>query len=184
MALAVFDSTGATKQLPNTGLDPTYSAARSLFTVAATPGVVLSIAGPTTGVARVRKIVLTAKADGTNALSLTAMVQRSTTLSGGTSTSPTCLPHDTSDGAATCVVKAYTADPTVSGTNTPVRVATLTAAATTGGQAEFNFGQNGEKPLMLRAGEFITVTFSAGSLGSWTATSAFSVAITWDEGTA
>lgn len=92
----------------------TYSFARSTFAIAATPTDVAIINGSASKKVRVTRIEIDALCTAATASALEVqLIKRSTANSGGTSTgSPTGIPHDSGDPAATSTVLCYTANPT------------------------------------------------------------------------
>lgn len=97
------------KESPNSS---TYSAAVTALSSANNPTDIFTITGSATKTIRVTRV----RVDGTQTTSGTANIQiirRSTANSAGTSTAPTPVAHDSTNVAATAVVRAYTANPTL-----------------------------------------------------------------------
>lgn len=112
----------------------------------------LTVTGSATKTIRIRKIVLQAVA-GANQVIDVVLIKRSTADTGGTSTSVTMVPVDSNDAAATAVVTAYTANPTLGTTvgNVDARKAFLPGS--NNGPTEptiFDFGDNASKAIVLR----------------------------------
>lgn len=132
----------------------TYSASITALAPAASATDIFTIIGSATKTVRITRIQISGVATAAGTFDV-VLVKRSTADSGGTSTSPTIVPHDSSDSAATAVVKAYTVNPTL-GTlvgNLQARSITLTTAATPAIPnilQEFLFELRGEKAIVLR----------------------------------
>jgi hypothetical protein len=93
-----------------------YSVGTGAFTPPATPTDVAIITGSATHTVYVTRIELstTQTAAGVNNW---FMIKRSTANTGGTSATPTLVPLDSNNPAATAVVRSYTANPTTLGTS-------------------------------------------------------------------
>lgn len=124
-----------------------YSATSSLgFGTAASPSDVCVLGGSASKLVRVlkMKIACTQSSAGTvNA----QLVKRSSADTGGTSSSGTAVPHDSTDSAATATFKNYTANPTLGsaiGALDGYRLFTPTTALYGGYGAEKNFGLEGK----------------------------------------
>lgn len=95
----------------------TYAAAAK---ITPSPGQVLEIVGAASTTVEINRITLTLF--GTAAGKIDVIVnKRSAAATGGTSTTPTKVPYDSSDAAAAASVKVYTANPSVGGVVGPVR---------------------------------------------------------------
>jgi hypothetical protein len=92
--------------------EQTYSASITNLGVASTPTDIFTIIGSASKTVKVRKIVFTASKTA-NAIFDVLIIKRSTANTGGTSTTPTLVPHVSTNSAATAVVRAYTANPTL-----------------------------------------------------------------------
>lgn len=92
--------------------DPTYSASITGLLSVATATDIFTIRGSASKTVNVLKIMISATRSTTGFNDI-LLVKRSTANTGGTSTNPTAVPHDSADAAATAVVDAYTANPTV-----------------------------------------------------------------------
>ncbi len=190
MSFPATDQLGTVRQLPNSGADSGFSVGYGAITTHATPNVIWSIAGPTSGVARLRKLRFRLQGS-TTVVALVASLQKMSTLSVGTPATaivPVAKDSSQSITTATCVVKAYSADPTASGTNTIFSTEAFSTGVITAstGQAdtviEWTWGGRGDPPQALRTGEFIGLTLNGGTLPS--GTPLFSVSAEWDEATA
>lgn len=106
---------------PETKLAPpsntaTYQISAPYITPATSPTDIFQILGSSTKTVEILKVWISLYADnggGTTANCAVYLLKRSTAGSGGTSTAITPLPSDSSDGAATCSAKYFTANPTV-----------------------------------------------------------------------
>lgn len=111
-------------------------------------------------------------------------IVRSTTNSGGTSTSPAAVPYDSSDSAATGVVRAYTANPASLGTSVgTVRVAKMLLVLSTGATSFqdrliWDFGDRPTKALVLRNGQVFAINLNGVTFANATS---FNVYIEWTE---
>jgi len=117
------ESVLSTKQL--------YSATVNNLTPPATPTDMVTITGSSTKTIRVLAIELfpSQTLSGTNTFFI---IKRSAADSGGTSTSPTIVPHDSGNAAATAVVRQYTVNPSLGaavGTLYTAKVTTPAAGA-------------------------------------------------------
>jgi hypothetical protein len=91
---------------------PTYSASFIGAVTAAAATDIFTITGSATKTVRVTGIYLTGTQTTAGVVSF-QLVRRSTANTAGTSTTATAVSFDTSDSAATAVVRAYTANPTL-----------------------------------------------------------------------
>ena len=130
-----------------------YSASVTDLATAATATDVFTITGSATKTIRVTRIQISGIATTAGAFDV-ALIKRSTANTAGTSSAPTLVAHDSSSAAATAVVRAYTANPTLGtavGTLQVRRIVLTTAAA---GVAEtptvIELGLRGEQPIFLR----------------------------------
>jgi hypothetical protein len=94
------------------GRGATYSA--SILNLSTVSGAtdIFTITGSNTKVIRVRKLVFQGSSNANNVANI-SVIKRSTANTGGTSSVQTAVPLDSLDAAATAVVTAYTANPTV-----------------------------------------------------------------------
>lgn len=98
-----------------TNATSTYGAAVALLPYAANGTDIFTITGSDTKVIRIKHISI----DGTqtaSAVRSVLLIKRSSPNSGGTFSTLTAVPYDSANPAATAVVRAYTANPTVLGT--------------------------------------------------------------------
>jgi hypothetical protein len=118
----------------------TYAACGIGYTAYATPTDLLTITGSASKTVVVTNLVIFMQSTAA-ALQTIDVLKRSTANSGGTATSPTPVPHDSTSAAATGVLNLYTAAPT---TGTLVGVLrTLLVSSTTLTVAPLQTGLNG-----------------------------------------
>ncbi len=159
-----------------------YSVGTSNLAVAATATDIFEISGSASKVVRIKKITVSgvATANGTYTIRL---VKRSTANTVGTSSTLTIVPHDSSDAAATAIVKSYTANPTTGTTvgiikNKKMTVSTAATSTVDANVILFEFGQYGEKSIVLRGtSEMLTVNLSNTTITGGT----LDIDITWTE---
>ncbi len=163
------------------GRRTTYSASVT-FTVAASATDIFTITGSATKVVRITEIGINGTNTG-NTNVLTTLLKRSTANTGGTSTTPTAVVHDSSNGAATAVVRAYTANPT---TGTLVGLMRSdyaffpTLASTNAGtDITYQFGTANDKAIVLRGTSEVLVISLGGVV--ITGTTSVSIDLTWTE---
>ena len=121
-------------------------------TPAATPTDIFTLTGSGTKTVRIKKIVLSGLATTAGQM-VWNLIRRSAVNTGGTSTAPTAMKHDTSDGAATAVMALYTVNPAGLGTAVgTVRGGRLFHALATAqnDRLVFDFSTNQDKALILR----------------------------------
>lgn len=94
------------------GYKASYSASATALAPAATATDIFEIKGSATKTVRITRIQITGVATAAGTYDV-QVVKRSTANTGGTSTAPTAVPHDSADAAATAALKAYTANPTL-----------------------------------------------------------------------
>lgn len=108
------------------------------------------------------------------------LVKRSTANTGGTSTSPAAVPHDSISPAASAVLKAYTANSTLGALVGPIRAKRITVATATlnvipSTQAEFDLR---DMPIYLRgAAETLALNLNGVTITGC----ALDIQITWVE---
>jgi hypothetical protein len=152
----------------------TYSATIVGLTPASAATDFLVIEGSATEVVRVKAVACTGVSTAAGSAIIKGDVM-STADTGGTSTAPTILQHDSNDIAPTATVLAYTANPTLGTLNGVARIGILGTAITGGGSAVsmepilWSFGWQNDKEIVLRgtAQEFSlnanAVSFPAGT---------------------
>ena len=132
----------------------TYSAS-AVVTVAASATDIVTIYGSASKTVRITRIEVygTQTTAGNGSVLL---IKRSAVDTGGTSTNPTKVPHDSSDAAATATVAQYTVNPTGLGAaigTVRTGVLAVPAAATATESPEplvWEFGTRNDKPMILR----------------------------------
>ena len=157
------------------GTHSSYHAAIVSLTPATSASDIVTICGSATKTIAVTDIVLNGQASAASS-KFVQLALRSTADAGGTSTTITGVPSDSSDQTATATVTQYTANPTTGTLVGYVRSSVLSLAAiTTIGipQIEWQFGaqsRNFEKEIILRgANQCLTIhgggaTFPTGSV--------------------
>lgn len=100
-----------TSNRPQDGSKATYSTNVIGLSPASSPTDVFTITGSSTKTIRILKFVLTATKTTGSTVDI-VILKRSTANTGGTSTNPTKVSHDSNDPAATATINAYTANPT------------------------------------------------------------------------
>ena len=158
----------------------TYAAAVTGLVTAASATDVFTITGSATKLIKITRINI----DGTTTAAATISIQlikRSTANSAGTSTTPAAVPYDSSSSAATAVVRAYTANPTLGttvGTLRSDRVFVPLATAS-GDEMVYEFGPaKATQSITLRGtNEVLAVNFSATTVAG----PLFNIAVEWTE---
>lgn len=148
---------GAANALPvrpdPTSAPATYSAAITGLAVASAATDVFTLTGSASKVVRLNQVSVSGTA-GTAAVADVQVIKRSTANSGGTSTTPTAVPNDSTQAAATAVARAYTANPTTGTAVGVVRTQKQLFDVATGPQSSVAVGYethaNGHRPLTLR----------------------------------
>jgi hypothetical protein len=179
------DATGTFNSIPSDNIQATYSAAVSNFVPPTSATDIFTITGSATKIIKITAITATGTtpAGGGILLGLT-LLKRSTNDSGGTSTTMTNVPHDSSQGAATVTIKAYTANPTLGtsvGIIRAIRMVVPAASAQgngSGGFSVWDFGIRPSKPIYLRgANEQLCINMSATTVTG----PVFSAFVEWTE---
>lgn len=120
---------------------------------AASPTDILAIGGSATKLIKVRQILLSGSASAATNI-LPTLVRRSAANTGGTATTPSFLPRDINDPAATAALKVWTANPAVLGTLVgQLDGGRLNLAPAANGGIDrllFQFGWLNDKPIVLR----------------------------------
>lgn len=131
------------------GTKATYSLAGAV-TLAATPSDVVILNGSGTKTVRVTRVEVSIAATAAGIVDI-VLIKRSAANTGGTATTPTPIPHDSSDSAATAVVSVYTANPTPGASVGNIR---WTKVGVSGADVEntfsWDFTRNNDKALVLR----------------------------------
>lgn len=164
----------------------TYSATVNALAPAATATDFFTISGVVGKVIRVQKIECSGVSTA-NASALINVILRSTANTGGTSTTLAGATYDSTNSAASAVVKAYTVNPSALGTIVATPIATgflttdtLASASINNGRLAFDFGANPmNQPVTLR-GVAQTLSLNANS-ASFTAGTSLNCDVTWTE---
>lgn len=165
--------------------DRTYSAASTAVASAANATDIFTITGSAGAVVRVKRISISGIATA-DAKVVCVLLKRSTANTAGTSTTPTAVPHDSANAAATAVVRSYTANPTVGtlvGNINSVRLGIGAAAPGNGDPTEANIAnlfesQAGKQDIVLRGTEEV---LAINLNGVTIAGSSFSCRVEWTE---
>lgn len=152
----------------------TYSAGISALAIAAAATTdVFIISGSATKTVKVT-VVSFSGADSAMKVSPLFLIKRSTANTGGTSTTLTNVPYDSTDAAGTAVVKAYTANPTL-GTAVGTIRSTNAGFYSNGNGVPPNviwaFGTASAKPIILRGtAENLVLNLNGATVGGTTPT--------------
>lgn len=163
------------------GTKTTYSAAINALASAATATDIFTIKGSGTKTIRVLRIEISS----TQTLAATAnvlLIKRSAANTGGTSTTPTGVPHDSGNAAATAVVNAYTANPSglgaAVGTVRTIRIDVPATGSLGSTPIQWNFGDLPGQCIVLRGtAELLAVNLNSVTLGGGT----FDISVMWTE---
>lgn len=160
----------------------TYSAAVQALTAAGNPTDVFTITGSATATVFVKKIEISGVATA-NTVGVVQLIKRSTANTAGTSTTPAAVPMDSNDAAATAVVRAYTANPTLGtavGTIAAKRIFYPITAATlpSDNNTVFEFGTDSRQSLILRgATQVLSLNLNGTTIGG----NSLSIYVEWEE---
>ncbi len=172
------------------GAKSTYSAAKVGLVPGSSATDFFTLTGSATKTIRVTRITITATTTSATPVALDILLlKRSTANTGGTSTgSPTAVPHDSANAAATATVLSYTAPPTTGtlvGTalrNQKLMLMLATATATdfmSNDKLVWEFGNRPSQAIVLRG---ITEVLALNlNTTTPTATASFDVDIEWTE---
>lgn len=171
---------------PLDGHKATYSASISDLVSVASATDLFTITGSATKTVKILEIRITAT-QPTAAFQDILLIKRSTDNTGGTSTSPTRVPHDSTNPAATATINAYTANPalgvavgTIRSSKLMINAAVPSNAATSTAQIPllFDFGNRPGQALTLRGtSEVLAVNLN----GQTIVTSSFDIYVEWTE---
>lgn len=162
----------------------TYSATITALTPAASATDFFTITGSASRIVRVKRVMCfgASTADGT---AVVQGIKRSAADTAGTSTTPTVVPYDSTDGAGTAVVRAYTANPTGVGTSLgvvragPLSTAVLASSANAAAMV-WDFGGLNTKELVLRGTGQMFALNNGGA--SFVAGASLTCSAEWTEG--
>lgn len=181
-ALPVSQSTSPWVVAPVDGQKATYSSAILGLVPAASATDVFTLAGSASKTVRVTRVSVSGTQTTAGEVDI-QLLKRSTADTGGTSTAPAAVPHDSADAAATATVAAYTANPAVLGTlvgSIRTRKAQIGSPATVTSQSETEwlFGNRPAQAVVLRG----TAQVLAVNLNGVTVTGgSLNVSIEWTE---
>lgn len=162
------------------GTPITYSAAITQLATATTATDIATITGSGTKTIKVLQVVLTAT-ETTSAVRDVFLIKRSTANSGGTSSTITNVPNDSSNAAATATVRSYTANPTLGTSVGTIRARKTDISATnlvgSSDRVIWDFGFM-RQPVVLRGtGEVLAINLN----GVTWAGSSVNIEIEWIE---
>ncbi len=190
MAYPVVPDVPANTAAPIDGQKASYSAAKLGLVPASSATDIFTITGSSTKTVRITRIEISGTTTSATPAALDiVLLKRSTANTGGTSTgSPTPVPHDINDAAATATVLAYTANPTT-GTlvgnlrNQKLMLMLATYTATdfpTDDKIIWDFGNRaGERAIVLRGtGDVLAINLNGVTA---TATASLDIAIEFTE---
>lgn len=162
----------------------TYAATISALSVAASATDIFTLTGSATKTVRVTRLLVSASQTSA-ANVLLQLLKRSSANTGGTSTTPTAVPYDSADSAATATVRAYTANPSSLGTLVGVVAAVKAFLSTGSGNnsnstiLEYHFGApNNAKEIVLRG---TSEVFSLNLNAFTVAGGVFAISVEWTE---
>lgn len=145
----------------------TYSASAVAVVPAAAATDVFTIIGSASKTVRIRRISASVTTTAGSGLALTVqLIKRSTANTGGTSTTPTVVPYDSTNAAATAVVRNYTANPTL-GTAVGTVVSRRARAATTGTEvpeAVWIFGGDTQPIVLNGVAQQLSINFNGATI--------------------
>ncbi len=156
----------------------TYSASASVAAAAAATDI-FTLTGNATNTAYVTKVVVSG-IQTTAGLADIQLIKYSTAATGGTSTAPTAVPHDSLDAAAVSTVLAYTANPTTGsavGTFRRGYVPVAGATSVVNPVVIFDFADKGKAITLRGITQYIAVNLGGATLTGGT----FDISIEWYE---
>jgi hypothetical protein len=159
----------------------TYSACISSLTVASNPTDFFEIYGAVGKTIIVKRIRVSGTSSGTQQV-LLILLKRSTANSGGTPVAVTAVPHDSTNAAASAVVRAYTANPTTGTLVGSVRAPLYTMVAASSNYVcdlmQLEFGTEEDQGIILRGtGEGLCLNLGGVSVSG----SMFNISVEWRE---
>lgn len=155
---------------------PTYTASGLGYTAYATPTDMICIRGSATKTVAVSALAISPQATAT-VVGTYYWIKRSTANTGGTSTNPLLIPHDSTDAAATAVIDLYTAAPTTGTAVGNLAATNISQTVLTAGTNPVNFYTSAltysdatqvadfRKPFILRGvAEEICINFNGAAI--------------------
>lgn len=138
-----------------------------------------TITGSASKTVKIISIIATATQNTAAAVDV-LLIKRSTDNTGGTSTTLTNIPYDSTNSASTAVVRSYTVNPTLGTTVGTIYTEKLFIPTTTGdpGQIRLMFSENKQTPIILRGvNEVLSLNLNANGLAgdSW------DITVVWTE---
>lgn len=156
----------------------TYSASANVAAAAAATDI-FTLTGSASATVYVTKVIVSG-IQTTAGLNDVQLIVRSTADTGGTSTAPAAIPHDSSDAAASATLLAYTANPTTGTAVGTIRRGYVPVAGVTSvvnPLVVFEFGERG-KPITLRGiAQVVAVNLGGATLTGGT----FDINVEWYE---
>lgn len=177
-AAAQFDSSGrliiapltaassiTTSAIPVDGIKATYSSTITGLVVPALATDIFTITGSGTKTIRILQVGISATAAADTKVN-TVLIKRSAANTGGTSSTPAIIPHDSTSAAATAVIRAYTANPSglgaTVGTLRTVKFDAIGTSTVVPMVPIFDFGNRPGQAIVLRGtAEVLAVNLSA-----------------------
>ncbi len=174
---------GTVPAIPLDGTKTTYSASITGLVLAATATDFFTITGSGTKTVKVTRVELNATATA-SAIRDFLLLTRSSANTGGTSTAPTRVSHDSNNAAATATVLAYTVNPTLGSLVGTIRTSNISiiktgdTTGTTVQTAVWDFGTRPSQAITLRGtSQVLSLNFNGTSAPS----SSFNISIEWTE---
>lgn len=167
-----------------TAIVPTYTAAAVAIIAATNPTDIFILRGSATKVIKIIDVQFSALRQQTT-YTIVQGVKRSTDNTGGTFTLPAIVSHESTQGPATALVRAYTANPTSLGTSLGPVYAFYSFIPNAGGSGGGNIAgidvvHGIGKPIILRGTNEL---FAINLLGQATAGLEYTISISWIEDT-
>lgn len=164
---------------PSDGSKATYSASIIGLVPATLATDIFTITGSASKTVRVTHLEISATQTTAGAVN-TVLLKRSTANSGGTSTNPTKVPHDSQSAAATATINAYTANPTTGTLVGQIRSNKIfiSTATTLGQEALIDFGNRPGQAIVLRGtGEVLAINLNGVTVSG----ASFDIDLEWSE---
>lgn len=182
MSTLVKDASGNVISTP--AWDANYGASVSAIAYV-TAKCVAQLKGPTSGVARVKRVTVTLASGGTAGDAIVQIVKQST--ANTAQSTATATPLNSTENAATCVFSSSDGTSLGTVTGTAIRSQRLCVTAAAGASAAqtavFDFSRNMDQaPVLNSASEYLGVKFLAGTTAP--ASSVVDVDIEWEEASA
>jgi hypothetical protein len=130
-----------------------YSAGFTNITLAAATTDCFTILGSATKTVRITRVSFSCTTTAGSGIAMNlSLIKRSTADTGGTSTTATLVPHDSTNAAATSVVRSYTANPTLGTSvgNVYTDRFQITAAGSISNKLDLAYGTRPAQAMILR----------------------------------